>query len=55
MVTYLLIHKPTNLIVFSSINKKEFNDVFVHIGDDDNYREVLSDEEEELPAILDML
>lgn len=55
MLTYLLIHKPTNLIVFSSINKKEFYSVYLHICDDDNYREVLSDEEEELPAILDML
>ena len=54
MITYLLIHKPTKLIVFSSISKKEFYSVYMHICDDDNYREIVSDEEEELP-ILDML
>jgi hypothetical protein len=54
MITYLLIHKPTALIVFSSYNKKEFYSVYSHICDDDNYRKVVSDEEDELP-ILDML
>jgi hypothetical protein len=54
MITYLLIHKPTNLIVFSSINKREFYSVYLHICEDNNYREVVSDEDEELP-ILDML
>jgi hypothetical protein len=55
MITYLLIHKPTKLIVFSSPSKKEFYSVYLHICDDENYREVISDEEEELPVILDML
>jgi hypothetical protein len=55
MITYLLIHKPTKLVVYSSTNKRDFYSVFMHVCDDDNYREVLSDEEEELPAILDML
>ena len=54
MITYLLIHKPTKLIVFSSISKKEFYSVYMHICDDENYREIVSDEEDELP-ILDML
>lgn len=55
MVTYLLVHKPTALIVFSSISKKEFYGVYALMCEDDNYRKVISDEEEELPAILDML
>jgi hypothetical protein len=55
MITYLLVHKPTMLIVFSSSNKKEFYGVYAHMCDDDNYRKVISDEEDELPAILDML
>lgn len=55
MITYLLIHKPTALIVYSSISKRDFYSVYAHICDDDNYRKVVSDEEDELPAILDML
>ena len=55
MITYLLLHKPTKLIVFSSISKKEFYSVYTHVCDDDNYRKVISDEEDEIPAILDML
>ena len=54
MITYLLIHKPTTLIVYSSISKKDFYSVYALMRDDDNYRKVVSDEEEELP-ILDML
>ena len=54
MITYLLIHKPTTLIVYSSISKRDFYSVYSLMCDDDNYRKVISDEEEELP-ILDML
>lgn len=55
MVTYLLVHKPTALIVFSSISKKEFYGVYALMCEDDNYRKVISDEDDELPQILDML
>ena len=55
MITYLLVHKPTMLIVFSSISKKEFYGVYALMCEDNNYRKVISDEEEELPQILDML
>lgn len=55
MITYLLIHKPTTLVVYSSVSKKDFYSVYALICDDDNYRKVISDDEEELPAILDML
>jgi hypothetical protein len=54
MITYLLIHRPTTLVVYSSECKKDFYSVYAHICDDDNYRKVVSDEEDELP-ILDML
>lgn len=54
MVTYFLLHKPTKLFVYSSISKKDFYSVYALICDDDNYRKVISDEDEELP-ILDML
>lgn len=54
MITYLLLHLPTKLIVFSSTNKREFYSVYTLVCDDDNYREIVSDEDEELP-ILDML
>jgi len=54
MITYLLLHLPTKLIVYSSDNKREFYSVYALMCDDDNYRKVVSDEDEELP-ILDML
>lgn len=54
MITYLLVHKPTALIVYSSISKLDFYSVYSLMCDDDNYRKVISDEEDELP-ILDML
>jgi hypothetical protein len=54
MITYLLLHKPTKLVVYSSISKLDFYSVYALMCDDDNYRKVVSDEEEELP-ILDML
>ena len=54
MITYLLIHLPTKLIVYSSESKLDFYSVYSLMCDDDNYRKVVSDEEDELP-ILDML
>ena len=54
MITYLLLHLPTKLIVYSSDNKREFYSVYALMCDDDNYRKVVSDEDDELP-ILDML
>ena len=54
MITYLLVHKPTTLVVYSSESKREFYSVYALMCDDDNYRKVISDEEDELP-ILDML
>jgi hypothetical protein len=54
MITYLLLHLPTKLIIYSTNDKLEFYSVYNHICDGNNYREIVSDEEEELP-ILDML
>jgi len=54
MITYLLLHLPTKLIVYSSYDKRDFYSVYALMCDDDNYRKVVSDEDDELP-ILDML
>jgi len=54
MITYLLLHLPTKLIVYSSYDKRDFYSVYALMCDDDNYRKIVSDEDEELP-ILDML
>lgn len=54
MITYLLLHLPTKLIIYSSNDKLDFYSVCNHICDGVNYREIVSDEVEELP-ILDML
>lgn len=54
MITYLLLHLPTKLIVYSSVDKKDFYSVYTLVCDDENYRKIVSDEVDELP-ILDML
>ena len=54
MITYLLLHLPTKLIIYSTNDKLDFYSVYSLMCDDENYREIVSDEVEELP-ILDML
>ena len=54
MITYILLHLPTKIVIYSSYDKIDFYSICKHICDDVNYREIVSEEEEELP-ILDML
>ena len=54
MITYLLLHLPTKIVIYSSYDKIDFYSVCTHICDDKNYREIVSDEDDEFP-ILDML